>query len=250
MIASDVADLYVSCRAGEPPQEVLLAVRRCAEMHGWACRTRSVPVAPFLPPLGEGDYLGIALDPPPPAAIFAQVVGGSVGDGRKVRLAYFDALLREWQLSGGEWGFAQRGLTTHDLLDTQVAMTGSYFALLPDRQAPIALHFGSPQVLAATIRCQTLLDRGDILVFERVEVCGGKVAANGSGPAFAGTLPLDTAADGTFVAIVEDHRLARHRLAPGAFADAATAREAYFASNEVPGLRVLLARLALRASLQ
>lgn len=249
MIASDVADLYVSCRAGESPAEVLLAVRRCAEMHGWPCRTRSVPIASFLPPLGDGDYLGIAIDPPPPAAILAHVVGGSVGDGRKVRLPYFDAQLREWRLSGDEWGFAQRGLTTHGLMDTQVAMAGSYFALLPDWRAPIALFFGSPRVFAATIRCQTLRDRGEILVFERVEVCGGKVQANGTGPAFAGTLALGCAPDGAVVAVIEDWRLAQHRLAPGAFADVAAAREAYFASNEAPGLRVLLGRLALRASL-
>lgn len=249
MIAKDVADMYLPRRKGESVADVLQAVRRCAGLHGWVCEPRACSVPAFLPPLGEGDYLGVVLEPLPPAAIFEYLVGGMVGEGRDVRLPYFDALLREWCLSGTEWGFAQRGLSVHDLFDAHVRMAGSYFALMPNLRPNACLYFGRPQSLAKMVRAQTLWDRGDVLVFERIELHGHDKALNADGPMLVGTLSLTTAPEGSIVAVVEDGKDGCHRLVKEAFIDLATARSAWACSNELPSRRVLFARQVWRESL-
>ncbi|MFO1305672.1 MAG: hypothetical protein U1F54_18240 [Burkholderiales bacterium] len=249
MIACDLSDLYVACNEGESSTDVILAVRRCAELHAWACLARAGPSPAWLPPLGAGHFVGVVVEPLPPAEVFANVVGAMVGQGRDVRLPYFDAQLRAWRLSGTEWGFAERGLTTRDLFDAQVPLEGSSFARILDTAAMTPLYLGSPRLLAETVRCETLHDRGDLLVFERAALRSGRPATDGKRAAFAGTVRLDAAPAGTIVAVVEEARHRHHRFVEEGFADVESAWRAYLASSEPPGLCILLARLVLRASL-
>jgi hypothetical protein len=246
MLANDLADMYVSYNEGESFSDVALPIERWLRRLGWEGSVHKGPPPPVtLPPLGEEHYYPLIVDPLPPSPMLADAVREAYGQGRKVRLPYYEASLGLWRLSGTERDFPQRGMTLHRLTDTSVRMAGSYFALIPwQMQNPTSLYFGSPKEFLELIRMQNMVDRGATLICERIEV--GRKEGYAKGGALLGPLPVESAPLNSVI-LATDGMEGVTRVVPGAFTDARTARIALEASNETA--IVLFARIAERMSM-
>ena len=238
MMANDLADLYVSCRAGESGGEIAEACRQWLAYLGWDGRVLEGPPPPAeMPPL-EGAYLGLRFDPSPTSSLLADAVRAAGGQGRTVCLPYYDALLAAWRWSSTDRDFPHRGITLHTLGDTSVRLAGSYFALLPWHPCPTSLFFGAIQEFSELILRQGWYGKGHhAWILERAEFARRERTRTGT--ALCGPLPLESAPVGSIVAVVLS--ALRPRVVPGAFPDLASARAAVEASSEDDIL--LLARL-------
>lgn len=243
MHASDVADLYVSLRDAESFTDVARSFERRLRYLGWAGNVRQGPPPPAeLPPIEPG-YAALHFDPAPTAAQFADAIREVHGQGRRGLVPTVDARSGRWRWSGTERDFAGRGLTIASPFETSVPMSGCLFALVPG--SPVTPLFGgTPSELGEIIRDQTLVSRGQALVFERIEIA--RRERIGGGPPLVGPVGIDEARPGAILALARDAEGATRRI-PGAFAELDAARAALEASGERSD--VLFSRLVERIPL-